>query len=59
MLTTHPRVDNFTGKEKEQESGSDDFGARYNSSNVGRSAVPDPWTLGRENRYRRVSVTVT
>jgi RHS repeat-associated protein len=32
----------FTGKERDAESGLDNFGARYNSSNLGRFMSPDP-----------------
>jgi len=32
----------FTGKERDSESGLDNFGARYNSSNFGRFMSPDP-----------------
>jgi RHS repeat-associated protein len=36
----------FTGKERDQESGLDYFGARYNSSSMGRFMSPDPgWFL--------------
>jgi RHS repeat-associated protein len=31
----------FTGKERDAESGLDDFGARYNTSNLGRFMTPD------------------
>jgi RHS repeat-associated protein len=40
--TTHK----FTGKERDSESGLDNFGARYNSSNLGRFMSPDPSNLG-------------
>ncbi len=33
----------FTGKERDHESGLDNFGARYNSSNMGRFESPDPY----------------
>src|SRR5579871_3016494 len=33
---------NFTGKERDSESGLDNFGARYNSSSMGRFMRPDP-----------------
>jgi RHS repeat-associated protein len=36
--TTHK----FTGKERDSESGLDNFGARYNASNLGRFMSPDP-----------------
>lgn len=32
----------FTGKQRDDESGLDNFGARYNSSNLGRFISPDP-----------------
>ncbi len=32
----------FTGKERDSESGLDNFGVRYNSSNLGRFMSPDP-----------------
>src|SRR5437899_3035050 len=32
----------FTGKERDSESGNDNFGARYNSSSLGRFMSPDP-----------------
>lgn len=32
----------FTGKERDPESGLDNFGARYNSSSMGRFMTPDP-----------------
>jgi RHS repeat-associated protein len=35
----------FTGKERDSESGLDNFGARYNSSSVGRFMTPDPSNL--------------
>jgi len=42
MVTTHSNVDKFTGKEHDSESGLDNFGARYNSSAMGRFMSPDP-----------------
>jgi len=38
----------FTGKERDAESGLDNFGARYNSSNLGRFMTPD-WTRAAES----------
>jgi RHS repeat-associated protein len=35
----------FTGKERDSESGLDNFGARYNSSQYGRFMTPDPSNL--------------
>lgn len=35
----------FTGKERDSESGLDDFGARYNASTMGRFMTPDPSNL--------------
>jgi RHS repeat-associated protein len=36
----------FTGKERDSESGLDNFGARYNSSQYGRFMTPDPENAG-------------
>jgi RHS repeat-associated protein len=36
----------FTAKERDGESGLDNFGARYNSSNIGRFMSPDPDNAG-------------
>jgi RHS repeat-associated protein len=36
----------FTGKERDSESGLDNFGARYNSSQYGRFMSPDPGNAG-------------
>jgi RHS repeat-associated protein len=48
----------FTGKERDSESGLDNFGARYNSSTLGRFMSPDPllnsgqpWNPQSWNRY--------
>jgi RHS repeat-associated protein len=38
----HPSPFNFTGKERDSESGLDNFGARYDSSQLGRFMSPDP-----------------
>ena len=38
----------FTGKEPDSESGLDNFGARYNSSNMGRFMSPDPTMLSKQ-----------
>jgi RHS repeat-associated protein len=46
-LLTHK----FTGKERDAESGLDDFDARYYSSNLGRFASPDPNNAGAVNEY--------
>jgi RHS repeat-associated protein len=35
----------FTGKERDAESGLDNFGARYNASSMGRFMTPDPGNL--------------
>jgi len=35
----------FTGKERDSESGLDNFGARYNASSMGRFMSPDPFIL--------------
>jgi RHS repeat-associated protein len=42
MLTT--RLHKFTGKERDSESGLDNFGARYDSSSIGRFMSPDAFT---------------
>jgi RHS repeat-associated protein len=39
-------VDKFTGKERDSESGLDNFGARYDSSSIGRFMSPDPENVG-------------
>ncbi len=39
---TDPSPLHFTGKERDSESGLDNFGARYNSSQYGRFMSPDP-----------------
>ncbi len=36
----------FTGKERDSESGLDNFGARYNASTMGRFMSPDPGNIG-------------
>src|SRR5216117_943175 len=36
----------FTGKERDSESGLDNFGARYDSSSMGRFMSPDPANIG-------------
>jgi RHS repeat-associated protein len=36
----------FTGKERDTESGLDNFGARYDSSSMGRFISPDPGNIG-------------
>jgi RHS repeat-associated protein len=40
-----PSTRHFTGKERDMESGLDNFGARYNSSNLGRFMSPDPGNI--------------
>ena len=35
-------TDKFTGKERDSESGLDNFGARYDASSMGRFMTPDP-----------------
>jgi len=54
-LTDHFK---FTGKERDSESGLDDFGARYFGSSLGRFQTPDPllnsgrpWDPQTWNRY--------
>jgi len=39
----------FTGKERDSESGLDNFGARYNSSSLGRFMSPDPDNAGADS----------
>jgi len=39
---TDPNHYKFTGKERDTESGLDNFGARYNASSMGRFMTPDP-----------------
>lgn len=41
----------FTGKERDSESGLDNFGARYDSSQYGRFMTPDPVTITTERLY--------
>jgi RHS repeat-associated protein len=43
--STDPTEQHFTGKERDTESGLDYFGARYNSSSMGRFMSPD-WSAG-------------
>ena len=48
----------FTGKERDTESGLDNFGARYNASTMGRFMTPDPlpwldWQSGSDRAQRR------
>jgi RHS repeat-associated protein len=39
----------FTGKERDGESNLDDFGARFNSSTMGRFMSPDPESAGADS----------
>ena len=41
----------FTGKERDSESGLDNFEARYNSSSLGRFMSPDPANFGAVDEY--------
>jgi RHS repeat-associated protein len=41
-----PSPMHFTGKERDSESGLDNFGARYDSSSLGRFMSPDPYNAG-------------
>ena len=41
-----PQHYKFTGKERDAESGLDNFGARYNASSMGRFMTPDPGNAG-------------
>jgi len=49
LACTTPPADlspmHFTGKQRDSESGLDNFGARYNESTIGRFMTPDPFTL--------------
>lgn len=45
LLETRGRS-RYTGKDRDAESGLDNFGARYNSSQVGRFMSPDPYNAG-------------
>lgn len=45
MSGSDPNHYMFTGKERDSESGLDNFGSRYNSSSVGRFMTPDPSNL--------------
>jgi RHS repeat-associated protein len=54
-----PSPNHFTGKERDSESGLDNFGARYDSSSLGRFMSPDPMGGHQEdpqtmNRYSYV-----
>jgi RHS repeat-associated protein len=40
-----PLAHKFTGKERDSESGLDNFGARYDASSMGRFMTPDPKTV--------------
>jgi RHS repeat-associated protein len=40
--STNTTTHKFTGKERDTESGLDNFGARYNASSLGRFMTPDP-----------------
>lgn len=41
-----PSTYKFTGKERDSESGLDNFGARYDASSMGRFMTPDPANIG-------------
>jgi RHS repeat-associated protein len=45
IVNTCPQNYKFTGKERDSESGLDNFEARYNSSSIGRFMSPDPLGL--------------
>lgn len=49
-------LDEFTGKERDAETGLDYFLARYYSSAQGRFTSPDEWAGGIVDRMRIVSV---
>jgi RHS repeat-associated protein len=46
VLSSSGNTYKFTGKERDSESGLDNFGARYDSSNLGRFISPDPENAG-------------
>jgi RHS repeat-associated protein len=46
ITNSDPNNFKFTGKERDSESGLDNFGARFNSSNLGRFMSPDPDNIG-------------
>jgi RHS repeat-associated protein len=48
LTNTVPQNYKFTGRERDTESGLDDFGARFYSSALGRFSSPDPLVLSRE-----------
>ena len=50
ISTGTPNHYKFTGKERDSESGLDEFGARYYSSQYGRFMTPDPLTPSRSHR---------
>jgi RHS repeat-associated protein len=45
ITNSDPNNYKFTGKERDTESGLDSFGARYDSSSMGRFMSPDPLYL--------------
>jgi RHS repeat-associated protein len=67
LTNTCPQNYKFTGKERDSESGLDNFGARYDSSSVGRFMTPDPLggslldpqTLNKYSYVRNNPVTLT
>ena len=46
----------FTGKERDSESGLDNFGARYDSSSIGRFMSPDPENAGASLGLRKAGM---
>jgi RHS repeat-associated protein len=55
--TTDPSPLHFTGKERDSESGLDNFGARYNSSSFGRFTSPDePFYRGRLDNAQELNL---
>jgi len=50
VTNSDPNQYKFTGKERDTESGLDNFGARYNASTMGRFMSPDPGNIG-VNRF--------
>ncbi|MGB6843420.1 MAG: RHS repeat-associated core domain-containing protein [Candidatus Acidiferrales bacterium] len=64
VTTTCTQTYKFTGKERDTESGLDNFGARYDSSQYGRFMTPDPlpwlgWQRGSSQDRERFSAFIS
>ncbi|MGB6470998.1 MAG: RHS repeat-associated core domain-containing protein, partial [Candidatus Acidiferrales bacterium] len=64
VTTTCTQNYKFTGKERDPESGLDNFGARYDSSQYGRFMTPDPlpwlgWQRGSSQDRERFSAFIS